>query len=52
MVVAKEFEESDLCTRGERTMREVADGFMQLLAIIMMLITVAVSGAAFSQMLG
>ena len=33
-------------------MREVANGFMQLLAIIMMLITVAVSTAAFAQMLG
>jgi hypothetical protein len=33
-------------------MREVADGFMQLLAIIMVLITLAVSTAAFGQMLG
>lgn len=30
-------------------MKEIADGFMQLLAIIMMLITVAVSTAAFVQ---
>ncbi len=32
-------------------MREVVNGFIQLLAIIMTLITVAVSTAAFAQML-
>lgn len=43
----KSFAEDDLLTWGERTMKEVANGFMQLLAIIMTLITVAVSTAAF-----
>lgn len=33
-------------------MREVTTGFMQLLAIVMVLITLAVSTAAFSQILG
>jgi hypothetical protein len=33
-------------------MREVADSFMKLLAIIMMMITLAVSTAALSMLLG
>lgn len=33
-------------------MREIADGFVKLLAVIMMLVTLAVSTAAFSLMLG
>jgi hypothetical protein len=33
-------------------MREIADSFMKLLAIIMMMITLAVSTAAVSLMLG
>ena len=44
--------EKGLVDGGIRKMREVADGFMQLLAIIMVLITLAVSTAAFGQMLG
>lgn len=52
MVIAEEVARNDLCTRGERTMKEVANGFMQLLAIIMMLITLAVSTTAFAQMFG
>jgi hypothetical protein len=37
---------------GTKAMREVADNFMKLLAIIMLMITLAVSTAAVSQMLG
>jgi hypothetical protein len=33
-------------------MREIADSFLQLLAIIMVMITLAVSTAAFSMMFG
>lgn len=33
-------------------MREIADDFMKLLAVIMVLITLAVSTAALSQMVG
>ena len=33
-------------------MKEVADDFMKLLAIIMLILTLAVSTAAFSQMFG
>jgi hypothetical protein len=33
-------------------MKEVADDFLKLLAIIMLMITLAVSTAAFSQMFG
>jgi cytochrome b len=36
----------------EGQMREIADEFMKLLAIIMVLITLAVSTAAFSMMFG
>jgi hypothetical protein len=35
--------------RGEVEMKEVANGFAQLAAIIMILITIAVSTAALSQ---
>ena len=39
--------------RGKTTdMKELADSFIQLLAIIMVMITLAVSTAAFSMMLG
>lgn len=38
--------------RGEVEMKQVANGFAQLAAIIMILITLAVSTAAFSQMTG
>jgi hypothetical protein len=42
-----------LRTRGRRVaMREIADSFMKLLAIIMMMITLAVSTAVVSLMLG
>ena len=37
---------------GKRAMKEVADDFMKLLAIIMFMITLAVSTAAFSQVFG
>jgi hypothetical protein len=36
----------------ERQMREIADEFMKLLAVIMVLVTLAVSTAAFSMMFG
>jgi hypothetical protein len=36
----------------ERAMREIADSFMKLLAIIMMMITLAVSTAAVSLIFG
>jgi hypothetical protein len=36
----------------EEAMREIADEFMKLLAIIMALVTLAVSTAAFSMMFG
>jgi hypothetical protein len=40
-------------TKGEaRSMKEVADSFMKLLALIMVMITLAVSTAAFSMMFG
>jgi hypothetical protein len=38
------------CFRGEVEVKEVANGFAQLAAIIMILITLAVSTAALSQM--
>jgi hypothetical protein len=38
--------------RGGVEMREIADEFMKLLAVIMILITLAVSTAAFSSMFG
>jgi hypothetical protein len=37
---------------GTGAMKEVADDFMKLLAIIMLMITLAVSTAAFSQVFG
>ena len=36
----------------ERQMREIADEFMKLLAVIMVLVTLAISTAAFSMMFG
>ena len=36
----------------EGQMREIADEFMKLLAVIMVLVTLAVSTAAFSMMFG
>ena len=38
--------------RGEGQMREIADEFMKFLAVIMVLITLAVTTAIFSMMLG
>jgi hypothetical protein len=38
--------------KGEGQMREIADEFMKLLAVIMVLVTLAVSTAAFSMMFG
>jgi hypothetical protein len=38
--------------QGEVEMREIADEFMKFLAVIMILITLAVSTAAFSMMFG
>ena len=38
--------------KGEVEMREIADEFMKLLAVIMVLVTLAVSTAAFSMMFG
>ena len=38
--------------RGKSEMRELADEFMKLLAVIMILITVAVSTAAVASMFG
>ena len=37
---------------GEGQMRQIADEFMKLLAVIMVLVTLAVSTAAFSMMFG
>jgi hypothetical protein len=37
---------------GVREMREIADEFMKFLAVIMVLVTLAVSTAAFSMMFG
>ena len=37
---------------GSREMREIADEFMKFLAVIMILITLAVSTAVFSMMFG
>ena len=39
-------------TRGEVEMKEIAGEFMKLLAVIMVLVTLAVSTAAFSMMFG
>jgi hypothetical protein len=53
MHVAKFACEQDIAGRGGRgAMREIADSFMRLLAIIMVLITLAVSTAAVGLMLG
>ena len=41
-----------LTARGTSVMREIADNFMKLLAIIMITITLAVSTAAISLMFG
>ena len=37
---------------SDRVMREIADSFMKLLALIMVTITLAVSTAAFTMMFG
>ena len=55
MAVAKSVcgQRSDKAQGGTETdMRELADSFIQLLAIIMVMITLAVSTAAFSMMFG
>jgi cytochrome b len=43
---------SDRHKGEEGQMREIADEFMKLLAVIMVLVTLAVSTAAFSMMFG
>jgi len=52
MGVAEALVKSVVATRGEGKMREIADEFMKLLAVIMILITLAVSTAALGLMLG
>ena len=53
MVVAVMMAKGGTKFRGEEVeMREIADEFMKFLAIIMVLITLAVSTAAFSMMFG
>ena len=53
MAVAIMSVKSDSKCKGEEIeMREIADEFMKLLAVIMVLITLAVSTAAFSSMFG
>lgn len=53
MVVAEAFVERRSKHKGdEGEMREIADEFMKLLAVIMVLVTLAVSTAAFSSMFG
>ena len=52
MVVAVWLVNSCNDDKGEGQMREIADEFMKLLAVIMVLVTLAVSTAAFSMMFG
>ena len=52
MVVAVRIVNNGSEYRGEVEMREIADEFMKFLAVIMVLITLAVSTAAFSMMFG
>ena len=53
MVVAEMFVKGRSKHEGdEGQMREIADEFMKLLAVIMVLVTLAVSTAAFSMMFG
>ncbi len=53
MVVAVRGVNGDSKRKGEEgQMREIADEFMKLLAVIMVLVTLAVSTAAFSMMFG
>ena len=52
MVIAESVCEVKYEEQGGRAMKEVADDFMKLLAIIMLMITLAVSTAAFSQVFG
>ena len=53
MVVAEAFVKGRSKYKGdEAEMREIADEFMKLLAVIMVLVTLAVSTAAFSSMFG
>jgi hypothetical protein len=52
MVVAKPSVKGRSRYKGEGQMREIADEFMKLLAVIMVLVTLAVSTAAFSMMFG
>jgi hypothetical protein len=53
MVVAVRVVKGAVSTEGEEgQMREIADEFMKFLAVIMVLVTLAVSTAAFSMMFG
>ncbi|MDQ3804935.1 MAG: hypothetical protein M3416_14025 [Acidobacteriota bacterium] len=52
MVVAEVATEGFCGSKGTRTMKVVVNNFMQLLAIIMMMITLAVSTAAVSMIFG
>jgi hypothetical protein len=53
MVVAETLVKGRSKNKGEeRQMREIADEFMKLLAVILVLVTLAVSTAAFSMMFG
>lgn len=52
MVVAKLAAESLCGAGGTKTMKAVVNNFVQLLAIIMMMITLAVSTAAVSMIFG
>ena len=52
MAVAKASVKSLEKDKGGRAMKEIADEFMKLLAIIMVLVTLAVSTAAFSSLFG
>ena len=51
-VAVRAVNSSDTCKGEEGQMREIADEFMKLLAVIMVLVTLAVSTAAFSMMFG
>jgi hypothetical protein len=51
-VAVRALNSGSMCKGEEGQMREIADEFMKLLAVIMILITLAVSTAAFSMMFG
>ena len=52
MAIAEAFVDGRSKQKGEGQMREIADEFMKLLAVIMVLVTLAVSTAAFSSIFG